>query len=412
MTSALFTCLLLVSTARVDVAVEGDGYFRFAREGEEVYAKSATLTVRSGKLCSVDGPWVLPVILVEGEPKSITVDLNGKVSFDYGNGPAYAGRILLSKFSDDIRPVESRGFLLAYDKPILGEANDDGFGKILSGDLLLKSAESRVTSAVKSNTTSEKKPEENRIKVYEPEAPEKIAVVKPDLEFLKRGGVQIVLPDSITISGERIRLGEIATVYANASLSPEISALDLGAAPMFGVPRLLASDRIEQALKLAGLKSDMIRIVGSRVSVKIDSQVVTQADFEKVASEAARERFGDIEVESDRPVPDLEVPKGELQLVAENLVKSGNSVSVSVTVYVDGKRINSRSIKLYNTSVPLTLKNGDKVTVVILANDVSVEVTGKVRRIDGVTGDITVLLDTGSEVVGRVNKKGFVEVKA
>lgn len=411
MISYLITCIALATTPSLDVRIEGEGFFRFAREGEEVFAKQTTLTVKSGKLCSIDGPWLLPVILVEGEPKSLAVDASGRVKVDYGQGERYLGRIILATFADDIRPVESRGFLVAYDKPKLGEANDGPFGKILSGSDAMNSVAVNIREHVKSEPTP--KTDENRVKIYLPDEKEVTTpTFKPDVQFLKSGGVQIVLPESSTVSSDRIRLGEVATVFANADISPIVSALDLGASPVFGVPRQVTADRIIQVLRISGVSADKIRIVGSRLTVKLESQTITQADFDRVAIAAAQERFGDIEVESDRPVPDLEVPKGQLELVAENIVKSGNSVAISVTAYVDGKRINSRNIKLYNTTVPITLKTGDKVTVAIIANDISVEVSGKVRKIDGVTGEITVLLETGSEVVGRVNKKGFVEVRA
>lgn len=411
------------SAEPVGIQVEGDGYMRFARDGEVVYAKTAELTVRSGKVCSVDGPWVLPVIVVEGLPKSMRVTKDGKVMADFGHGEDFLGRLVLAVMSDDVRPVESRGFLVAFDKPKLGEAGDPAFGEIQpwskmdSSSTRIKEAVSGHSSGSDGKSSGEKENSQNRVKVYAPESNEPKSTVgangfKPNAEFLKSGGVQVVLSDSATVDADRVRLGEIATVYAKADLSPVVAAVDLGQSPIFGIPRTITADRIKTALIQAGIDQSRVQVLGRQTNVSRAGQVVTQAQFEEVAKSAVRERFGDFDVETSGPVPDLQVPMGEIRLSADNVVKSGNSVMATVTAYVDGKRINSRTIKLYNSGVPVTLKQGDSVTVLIRSNDVGVEASGKVRKVDGVTGEVTVQLETGAILTGKVNKKGQVEVSA
>ena len=65
MISAALSLAITASTPVLDVKVDGDGYFRLARNGEVVYAKKASLTVMGGKLATKEGNYILPVVVVD-----------------------------------------------------------------------------------------------------------------------------------------------------------------------------------------------------------------------------------------------------------------------------------------------------------------------------------------------------------
>src|SRR5690606_27455646 len=137
-------------------------------------------------------------------------------------------------------------------------------------------------------------------------------------------------------------------------LSPLVAAVGLGSVPFFGAPKTIVTVRVRAALLQAGVDAKMIVIVGStKTSVSLKAQTVSQEQFVNAGIEAAQEKHGEMEAESGRPVEDLKAPQGELVLVAENITTSGNTVLVTVVAYVDAKRINSRSVKLFNTAVPM-----------------------------------------------------------
>lgn len=411
--------------ATVSVQVDGAGYMRFAREGEAVYSKRTTLTVRAGKVCSTDGPWLLPVMVVEGSPKSITVDMKGHVTVGYADGDVEVGRISLAQFSDDLRPVESRGFLTVYGEPTLGGPGEKGYGVIKPWEKMASTTttmrEAQTTGSGASGAQAEGTA---KIKVYapEPESTDTVAVktpsafaanYKPDPAFLKAGGIVIALDDSATVDDAKLYLGAIATVFAKGELASSVTGLDLGDSPNFGVLSVVTQSRIKAAFLQMGIKDDRLKFVGATLTkVGRSGQTISQDQFVETAIAAAKERFGDVEIENGLPVPELDAPKGDLQLIAENVMKSGNSVSVTVVAYVDGKRINARTLKLYNPTVPVTLVIGQNTSVVVVRNGVGVETTGRVKKIDGVTGVVTVELETGAILTGKINKKGQVEVQA
>src|SRR5688572_23369314 len=90
-----------------------------------------------------------------------------------------------------------------------------------------------------------------QVKVYAPEAKAKVSIrVKALAE----------------VSGPRVRLEEVADIDASAELKAKLSQIDLGAAPMAGIPRPVVPARILSLLMVAGLKAK-----------EIDLQVPTDA---------------------------------------------------------------------------------------------------------------------------------------
>ena len=425
MIAFLISTLALADLTSDPIKVDGDGYLRFAREGETVYAKNAVLTVKDGKLCDEQGPTVLPVMLVEGKPEALSVDGRGFVIAYYSAAPRVLGQLSLSKLPADIRPVESRGFLLSVDEGTVGHPSDPGFGKIVT---VKPNGEGEAVVSIREGVTGQSSGEgQATIKVYAPDEEPPVTgsstgavtstdpskAFQPDVEFLRAGGIRIVLPETAEVDGKRIYLGALATVYANAQLSPGVTAVDLGSAPVMGVPKVIDDQRIKTMLARSGFDVRKVEVVGStRCEVSMKGQTIPHAQFVQTAILAAEERYVGIDAETNEPGVDLAAPMGEVSLVADNMVKSGNTISVRVVAYVDGKRINSRSIKLYNALVPVNLRIGMGVRVLVQSNDVTVETSGKVKKIDGVTGEVIVELETGAQVTGTVNKQGFVVVEA
>lgn len=414
----MLTTLLasVVLATPVSVRVDGEGFLRFARGEEVVYAKQATLVVKDGKLCSDAGPCVLPTVPV-GPTEEIEIGLQGRVVAIARGKREEVGRLVLARFSEDIRPVESDGFLRAFGDAKLGEPGEGIFGVIRPGTAGdgTGSKTDVIREPVKSDSDPVKGEGSAVIKVYAPEGSQAEADAKfaPSVEFLRAGGVRVVLRDTVTVDGEKVYLGSIATVFANAELSPMVSAADLGASPMYGVPRIIDDTRVKASLVRMGIKAEKIEVMGSsRSKVSRAGQTIEEAAFVAAAVEGAQERFGAGEFEAGEPVVALEAPAGEVTLVTENVFQSGNTVTVRVVAFVDGKRVNARSVKLYNRAVPVQLRSGDKVTVIVKSNDVVVETSGKVRSVDGATGVVTVELDSKAILTGKVNKLGQIEVTA
>lgn len=404
---ATILSLVLGSTIATPIQVDGEGYMRFAQGDQIVFAKHTELTWSAGKVISTDGLPVWPLVKVEREPRELSVDLQGHIQAVYSNEVIEVGRLVLSIFPDDIRPVVSGKFLKIYGDSKLVEP-----GEGLAGVIRPWSSQKAEESYVRVHLDSEESP----VKTQSDSITQIKKVAKTDHiadeAWIKNGGIEIAFPDISSMSGTDIKLGDVADIYASESQLRVLAEISLGNAPTFGVPRVLDRYIINSRLKAAGFDVAKVRISGPvRIQIKRVGQTITQQMFINTAIASISEQYPSFEPETTKPVPDLEAPEGTLDLRAEQPLKSGSNLSVTVVAYVDGKRVNSRTLTFVNKSVPLAISNGDTVTVIVISRDVRVESTAKVKKVDRITGQVTVELATGKELVGTLNKEGKVEVQ-
>lgn len=386
---AVLLCSIVAAPPTIHVRVDGDGYMRFARRGEVVYAKEADLTVVGGKVATPAGAWVLPKIELESEPKTLEIDLQGKIVAGIAGEKLEIGRIVLASFPEDVRPVESDGLYKIFGTPNLGDPGEGLFGVIRTG---------AAGKTVVTNIVAPVKP-----------AP---SGHKPDPAFVASGGVEIVVRDSAEVSGSSFTLGDVCEVYGNDKSAPAAQAIVLGSTPPVGIDRLIDRPTLMAKLKTAGFDANRVKVSGpATLKVRQESQTVSQTQFEQAAIDAVAQEFGPCQADSKAIGSPMVLPKGELTLVSEGINRTGTSINVIVAACVDGRRINSRTVRLVSAAVPTTLRQGESVVVLMISNDVKVETTGKVRKIDQATGTVTVELPTGKSVSGRLNAKGQLEVK-
>jgi flagellar basal-body rod protein FlgG len=131
----------------LDIAIEGEGYFRVLRNGELYYTRDGAFKLNSdGVIVSQDGNPLDPEFMVPQEAVNITVDQFGFISAMDQRGNIIAeGRILLSRF---INPpgLFSMGYNIYQPTPASGPAIDgnpgeEGFGTIAHGFLELSNVE-------------------------------------------------------------------------------------------------------------------------------------------------------------------------------------------------------------------------------------------------------------------------------
>ncbi|MCG9895716.1 MAG: hypothetical protein MH204_09595, partial [Fimbriimonadaceae bacterium] len=87
-------------------------------------------------------------------------------------------------------------------------------------------------------------------------------------------------------------------------------------------------------------------------------------------------------------------------------------ITVSVEIVVDGRRWNARQVVFENRAPWTQIRAGQSIKILVVSNGASVEVPGKVRRVDQRTGEITVESSTKAILTGWLNAAGQVEVKA
>lgn len=408
---SVLVSVLLGSVITVPIQVDGEGYLRFAKENSVVYAKHAELGWRNGLVVSQDGDPVWPKIMIDREPTALEVDLRGRVTARYSDSVIEAGRLVLAIFPDDIRPVVSGSYLKLFGESELAEP-----GQGLAGVV-------RPWSST-GEQEAEPKGEQSFVKVHLDDdemnsKAESIIEVKKvrkteyqaDQAWLDQGGIELAFPETCEVMGSSMALGDLADIFASESVRAQLEQIDFGSAPVFGVPRQVDRNFVLSKLKLAGFNTALVRVIGPiRIKIARTGQTITQKMFEDTAVAGIADQYPDFEPETTKPTPDLEAPIGELDLRVDQVNKMGSTLNVTVVAYVDGKRINSRTLNFTNAAVPITIKVGDSVTVCVKSGAVVIETTGKVKKINSLTGEVSVQIPSGKVMIGRWTKSKKVEV--
>lgn len=128
----------------LDLAIEGEGFFQVQTpNGQTAYTRDGSFGISdTGTLVTSDGYTVLPGVKIPTDATEITVSATGVVSVTQGSNKAEAneiGRIELARF---VNPggLMALGENLYQETPASGQATtgfaqDEGFGRVLSGHL-------------------------------------------------------------------------------------------------------------------------------------------------------------------------------------------------------------------------------------------------------------------------------------
>lgn len=349
----------LAPSLALPVHVDGEGYLRFVRDGRIVYSATATLAPKDGVLSSKGLP-LIPAVRIPANATELKIDLGGNITAVSGSGQSICGRLVLAKF--DGAPILDRGFYVAAGRATIGNPGEGLFGVI------------RTTGSAAQGTLA-------------------VVIVRPISE----------------VDGAEIKLGDVASVEADAQTKAALESLVIGPAPVVGLDFALNAVRIHSIAKRVGIETQVQ--VPIKAIVRRRAQALKQADFVATAIKAAQLRIGaDIQMTCDDPSIDFLAPEGKTELKAESVTTSGTHASVEVAVYVDGKKINSRIVSL-KADASGQIQAGSVVKIVMKSAGLSVEVPGKARTGAMVGQQITVTTDTGGILSGIVVGPGRVEVK-
>lgn len=367
--------------SNLPVRVDGSGYLRFIQNGKMVYAKSAELTIVQGRLGIASGAKLVPAIEA-ATIQEISIDLNGQVKCTSG----VIGSIVLAIFDAELPNPGDAKLIETASRPILAEPGDGETGVIRTTSSKSFVPPKRVVANKGSLAVDIKRPE-------------------------KSEGLVINIPESAEVDLDTFRLGDIAQITGKSEDVQKASQLDLGTTPPINIPRVIEQSKILYRLKSAGIDVSTVRIDGAaKTRVMRKGQTITHEQFVEAATRGAQMK-GYSNLSSDAPGVNFVVLAGELQLVCESVTSTENGINVTVGAYVDGKRFNSRTVKLRSTNI--SLRPGTVISVRVKSNAVMVELKAKVIKSDTTTGQVTVqTLDTGAQLIGVVKSDGTVEVKA
>jgi hypothetical protein len=391
MISALLTLALCQAGPVLSVRVEGEGFLRFEREGRMVFARQAVLTVARGQLVHAKGQPVMPSIEGFRPSEGLAIASNGEVRAVAGSGSTRTlGRLTLAIFPPDIRPVESAGFLVAADRPAIAYPGTAKAGTILS----LKPGEDAFIPTPPTQPIPRPNPQ-----------PAGSAKTTPS--------ASVTLKEKAEVEGDTVTLGDIADLSGPEDLVNRLRGLDLGSTPSLGVTRPIDRSAVEARIARGGILLASLSIQGGpKSSVVRRGQTITPEQFLQAAREAVQEEVqASLTLEASEPGQPMAVPLGEAVLKAENASLIKDLASATIAVFVDGRRINSRTIKMKAVSPLSAFKPGQTVTIRVKSGGASVQTTGRIRSLNIPKGEVTVESATGAVLIGTPAKDGSIEVK-
>ena len=127
----------------LDLAIEGEGYFQVQLpNGTTAYTRDGSFSLSErGQIVTHGGYALVPGVNIPVEPGNVSVSTTGVVTFqaDRTGEPIEIGRIELARFTNpaglDALGENLFGETAAAGPPLVGFAQDSGFGRVLSGSL-------------------------------------------------------------------------------------------------------------------------------------------------------------------------------------------------------------------------------------------------------------------------------------
>jgi hypothetical protein len=397
------TLLAAVTLAPVtlSVHVEGEGYMRFAHEGRVVYATQATLHVEGEHLLAGKDVEFLPNVAVPNGTEAVEIDLEGSVLAVVAGKKYPVAHLVLALFPKGSTLTPQGGFLLASDRPSLGNPGDGTNGVIrvdspASGVKTQPQAVKQVPTTATSTATKSPQVHANTNRKY------------------ADGEAEIQIHQTSTVAGESFTLAEIADIGANPELAAKLGPIDMGRSPAVGVQRGIDRNFIMSKIRNTGLKPEGLSIsCPSSAQILRACQKVDKAQLLEAATAAVKEQLGiDMPMRVTNDVPDATVPPGQLELRAANAIKGTNGITLMIDIRVDDKHFTSRNLLLSPMAgTGIGVRMGQAVKIIVRVKGASVEIGGKARGAAWVGQTVTVVTDTGAVKTGVVTGPDTVEVK-
>lgn len=379
----MIAALLSLSMASLGptLRVEGEGYFRLVHNGRIVYAREVRVESRAGKLTDPNGAEFLPSVLV-ADVQRLTIAPDGTLTL----GTAKLGRLTLGVFESE-KLVFKGNYWIASSRARVSFPGENGAG--------------RVIVSAGNREVPEAKPKPNATPLNA-----RSSLPTQDLPSVS------VRAES-TILGEKILLGEVAEIDAPESVRAQLAGIDLGPAPVVGVPKAIRRERILGALRQGGMKPEQLRLTVPTGAIAVRrGQSLSGEQVLQAAESAVKAKLGPtVTLKPRQELSSTAIPQGALELRPEQVSANLQSATVLIGVYVDGKRINGRMVLLDVSGGTEGVRAGTPIRIRIRSGLASVDVPGKARTTAFVGQTTEVLAETGTTHQGVVIAPGLVEVK-
>lgn len=380
MISTLFASIILGPVPTLNIKVEGDGYLRFARGTNLLYAKSAIISPSAKGLIASDGSVLAPRVEVPTGLTSLECDLQGNLSGTVSGSKRFLGRLVIAQFSSKPSFVQFGSMLSTLSKPTLANPGE-GVAGVIRPVQKLASANKPASKAI----------------AAQPFGSSLVSIsVRPQSE----------------VDDEYITLGAIADIEGDTETVEALKKVNFGRSPYFGTWRGLTTVAVKAQIASARFDVKKLEIsvpTGAKVARK--GQTIEPETFDKAVAEAFKNQFG-VETELTQKVKQnaVPIPVGEYVLNIKNLNVREGEVSATAEAKIGNKLVASISL-VYNAPGLAQVKKGDKIRLRMIAASAKIEVTAKVESNALLGQSVKVSTDTGAILNGTLVGPGLVEVK-
>jgi len=366
------------------VRVEGDGFLRFAKGSQMLYARQAKLTATAQGLTAADGSMLIPRLVAPAGTTKIDVSMDGTITAEFPQGKKQMGRLVIAVFDSKTGFNHVGNYVTTTAKPTLTNPGEWVAGVIRTTPLM-------ATKAVSPDKTLPKV-----------EAAQKFLTPK----------AEVIVNINSAIEGEQILLGSIAKIEGDSDLKDKLSSVDFGKAPIYGSKRGLTLLHVRANILAAKIDIRSIKIVvpeGAYVERK--SQKVEPSTIADAVSQAIKTKYGfETKVKEKGRQNTVVVPLGVVTVDIAQLNLNNTDITGVIDIAVDGKIASSVRIS-YELPTLTMVKRGDVVRLRLVSNFAKVEVTAKATS-NGYLGQaITVETDNKTSHTGMLIGPNLVEVK-
>lgn len=381
MISTLLSAICMAPVPSLSIKVDGEGYLRFTRGTNVLYARSAVLVPSPKGLVAADGSILAPKVFAPAGATSLTCSLDGEISANVAADVKPIARIVLAVFKDKPSFVNFGSMLSTLSKPTLADP-----GEGLAGVIRADRGVAKVQTKPKAAGTA------------------KHGFFTPSAEVTVR-------PDSM-VESETISLEAVADISGDPSLVKTLKGIDLGRAPYFGSARSITTATIRASIASAQVDIRTVQIsVPSGAKVARKSQSVTIETINQTVSDTFKRKFGiDVDLELRTRQFAVPVPVGEATVEASNLQVRDNQLSVTVDISVNKKLSTTLNLMYGMGNIP-QVKLGDEVKLKMISSSATVVVKGKAQGTAYLGQKVTVKTDTGALQTGVLMANNTVEVR-
>lgn len=366
------------------VRIEGDGFLRFAKGTQILYARQAKLTATAQGLTAADGSMLIPRLIAPAGTTKIDVSIDGTLTAELPGGSKQMGRLVIAVFDTKTGFNHVGNYVTTTAKPTLTNPGEWVAGVIRTTPLVA------TKTAAKPGATLPKVEAEN---FYTPKA-------------------EVIVNVSSEIEGDEILLGSIAKIEGDADLKEKLNAVDFGRAPIYGSKRGLTLLHVRANILAAKIDMRNVKVtVPEGAYVMRKSQKVEPTSIDDVVAAAVKTKFGfETKVTQKTRINPIIVPLGAITLDVSQLNLNNSDISGIVDIAVDGKLANSVRIS-YEMPTLSMVKRGDPVRLRMVSNFAKVEVSAKATSNGYLGQTVSVETDNKTTLTGTLIGPGLVEVK-